>query len=278
MEILLSTGIFETAQLPSFFADLSKADFRKLEVVDKGEFTEEILESAVFASKEHGIEIPNWHLIQRSPFQPTAIESRAAIDRMKLSMDQGRRLGANNHVVHWDNRYIGGENDDVWRTIVDEWVAHAEALGVRLLMETVPDKPTNQRYVPCGEILAFVEKYPPESLSVCLDVNHSNLKEKLPDVVRILQDRLVSIHLSDNDGHSERHWLPGLGVIDYKSLFVTLEAVAFAGKIVLELNRWCDEPESLSNLKLLNRLAKSLIENKTPHAMTFNTEYVKYAV
>jgi len=187
----LSTGVFkhvEINRLPCLLPLLRQAGFQYLEVADEGKFDEEILDSLIAASKDSDIEMPNWHLMQISPFQETEKEIKIAINRMKQSMEQGSRIGARNHVLHWDQRFLDQSYDALWREIIDEWTDYAKKLGIRLLMETVPDKPTNQRYVPCREIIDFVRKYPPEVLSVCIDVNHSNLKEELPDVVRLMQE------------------------------------------------------------------------------------------
>lgn len=269
MKLVLSTGLFdhvETGLLPDLIPLLRDAGFGYLEVVDRKGFddNESILDDLRNKAEECGIEIPNWHLVQYSPFQETKEECRIAIDCMKRSMDKGHRIGAKNHVLHWDQRFLDESYKAIWRDVIDEWTDHAKKLGIRLLMETVPDKPTNQRYVPCSEIIEFVRKYPPEILSVCIDVNHSNLKEELPDVVYLMQDRLISLHISDNNGKSEQHWLPGKGVINFPQLFDSLDGIRFNGFFVIEINKWCEAPEHIIALKRLHAFGMNLLENHTP--------------
>ena len=120
MKLLLSTGIFkhvEINRLPSLLPLLREAGFRHLEIADEGKFDEEILDSLLEASEDSDIEMPNWHLIQMPPFQATEQESRKAIDGMKLSMEQGSRTGARNHVLHWDQRFIDPSYKILWRQI-----------------------------------------------------------------------------------------------------------------------------------------------------------------
>jgi len=266
MLLTLSTGVFGTEPLLGLIPRIQEAGFRRLEVVDRGEYCghEEVLDDLTRRARDCEIELPNWHLIQESPFRETKQVSRATVDAMKRSMDRGSRIGARNHVLHWYHRFLDTGYDALWREIVDEWVEHAARLGVRLLMETVPDKPSNERYVPSAEIIEFVSGYPADVLSVCVDVNHSNLQESLPDVVHTVRERLVSLHISDNDGHAEKHWLPGQGVIDYPSLFEGLESVGFGGFFVLEVGQWCKEPHRLSEIKRLHELGVSLLETKRP--------------
>ena len=271
MKLLLSSNIFGTEFLPEVLPLIREAGFRHLEVVDSKHFIdhESILDNLLARATDCGISIPNWHLVDRSPFGGgSGGDIKAGILCIQKSMDRGSRIGASNHVLHWFHRFLDPSYDVLWREVMDEWTDHAKRLGIRLLMESVPDKPSNERYVPSSEIIDFVRNFPPEVLSVCVDVNHSNLKEELPDVVHVVKDRLVSLHVSDNDGHSEQHWLPGQGVIDFPSLFETLESLKFDGMIVLEVNKWCEKPDDLSELKQLYKFAMTLLVTKKPHPAT----------
>jgi len=273
MKLVLSTGLFdhvEISRLPNLLPLLREAGFKYLEVVDRLDFDDNItvLDDLRKKAKECGIEIPNWHLIQYPPLKENGEINREAVDCMKHSMEKGSRIGARNHVLHWDHRFLDKSFDLIWREILDEWTEHAQKLNIRLLMETVPDKPTNQRYVPSSEIIDFVRSYPPEVLAMCVDVNHSNLQEKLPDVVCKVKDRLISLHISDNNGHSEQHWLPGQGVIDFPSLFNSLESIEYDGFFVIEINKWCEKPEELPALRRLHVFGMTLLETKRPHPAT----------
>ena len=42
-------------------------------------------------------------------------------------------------------------------------------------------------------------------------------------------------HFSDNDGHTNAHWRPGRGKIDWVAILAALEAIGYAGPITLEL-------------------------------------------
>lgn len=273
MLLTLSLGAFDGVEhdrLPGLMPLLREAGFRHLEAVDRAGFDDNaaVLDELCKAAKAYGIEIPNWHLTQHAPFQDTESASKEAIQYMKGSMERGYRLGSQNHVLHWFHRFRDRNYDALWREIVDEWAQHARHLGIRLLMETVPDKPTNPRYVPSSEIIEFVQDYPPEVMAVCVDVNHSNLVEKLPDVVHSARDRLVSLHVSDNDGCAEQHWLPGQGVLDFPELFESLEAIQFDGLFVLEIGKWCEREDELPALTRLYEFEKCLIETHHPHSDT----------
>ena len=277
MNIVLSTSLFTAQRLPGLFPGLRQSGFDKLEVKDRKEFDmiPGLWNDILQASKEYDIEIPNWHLLMKSPFQNTTAGRKAVINRMKHSMDKGAQLGAKNHVLHWFQRFRDPACQILWSQIIDEWVEHASRSGIRLLLETIPDQPSNERYVPVSEIVEFVKQYPPEVLSCCLDVNHSNLREALPDVVFIIQERLVSLHISDNDGKKEKHWLPGQGIIDFPVLFQALWRIKFKGMAVLEPYKWCEDVHTLPRLQQLYQFGETLIKTGSPHPETPSVPYQK---
>ena len=53
-------------------------------------------------------------------------------------------------------------------------------------------------------------------LGMCYDSSHDFLFSKHPTcLLSEWGNRLLYTHFSDNDGHSDRHWLPGTGIIDW---------------------------------------------------------------
>jgi sugar phosphate isomerase/epimerase len=50
----------------------------------------------------------------------------------------------------------------------------------------------------------------------------------------VLGDRLLTLHISDNDGIDERHWLPGQGIINWPGFIRALESSNYAGAFVYE--------------------------------------------
>ena len=75
------------------------------------------------------------------------------------------------------------------------------------------------------------------------DTSHANLKGDLVEIVRVLGQRLWSVHLSDNDGIDQRHWLPLRGAIDWRALLAVLDEIAHAGPLFYELDPHPEGPE-----------------------------------
>ena len=73
-----------------------------------------------------------------------------------------------------------------------------------------------------------------EKLRVCFDTNHV-LKENVVDFVKNVNEKIVTLHVSDCDFENERHWLPGEGKIDWKSLTTELDKANYNGVWMYEI-------------------------------------------
>jgi len=109
----------------------------------------------------------------------------------------------------------------------------AENLNLRLALEmmTPARLPAN-----VAEALDMVESLDSHMVGFCLDTNHANLTGDLPEIVHTLGPRLWNVHISDNDGLKERHWMPFQGVIDWRAFMVSLCEVNYTGPLVYELD------------------------------------------
>ncbi len=88
------------------------------------------------------------------------------------------------------------------------------------------------------EHLKFVDPFPPDRVGVCLDTNHTNLGQDLLWATRTYAARIFTLHISDNDGSNERHWVPGDGVIPWKKWAETLRETGYNGPLVHEFIPW----------------------------------------
>lgn len=74
-----------------------------------------------------------------------------------------------------------------------------------------------------------------ETLKFCLDTSHGHLRGDTGLLMETLGDRLICLHLSDNDGQEDRHWLPGNGQIDWGQTARLLAGAGYEGCLSLEV-------------------------------------------
>lgn len=99
----------------------------------------------------------------------------------------------------------------------------AEAHGVSLALEN-----TRSRIHFDHLLQTFPE------LRICYDSGHNHAVTKDPDLLAPYTDRLIAIHLHDNDGVFDLHQLPFEGSIDWPKEMRMLAQTSYAGSIMLE--------------------------------------------
>lgn len=72
------------------------------------------------------------------------------------------------------------------------------------------------------------------NLKFCYDSGHNNCFEPTIDVVSLLGNKLVAVHLHDNDGADDQHFMPFCGTIDWQALMNKIAKVGYSGAITLE--------------------------------------------
>ncbi len=126
----------------------------------------------------------------------------------------------------------------------------ARESGVRAGVEPLPRTCLGHN---AGEMAVLLDGLPAEHVGICLDVNHANVGQDLVAFIQLFGRRIISVHISDNDGVDEKHWLPGEGVIDWPAVINALRKVGYDGPWMCEV--------SLGNFALVTRL-QQLAENK----------------
>lgn len=90
---------------------------------------------------------------------------------------------------------------------MSQLVRAAEALKVTIAIENT-QRNDNVPYI--------LERIDSKYLGFCFDSSHYHLTDKQDfHLLNKYGGRLVTTHLSDNDGEKDRHWLPGQGSIDW---------------------------------------------------------------
>ena len=150
------------------------------------------------------------------------------------------------YVIHYLNRSHDPAVGKAFRKSVEELVAKAIELGLLLAIETVPHKPSNERYPDSAEVAEFARSFDSPNVGVCVDVNHSNLNEELLQVARNCSGLISNIHVSDNHGEWEDHLPPGEGIIDFPAVLTALRDNGYEGPCNVE----CHVPDEISTALL----------------------------
>ena len=176
-------------------------------------------------------------------FSSNPAEREKALEPVFADLADAARFNPKRYVFHWIYREPGRPRLEHWRQSVGRIVNECAKKGIVCAMETVPHKPLNPaQYVWTEEVFDMMRSFGSEWAKVNLDLNHSNLRESLPDVIRSAGDLLETTHVSDNHGEAEGHLMPGEGVIDFDAVVSALVEIGYRGPYNFEVHANGVEP------------------------------------
>ena len=168
---------------------------------------------------------------------------RAAVkERMGMTFDLARTLGAERLVLHTNFRYevLQFELERFWlEGNVVYWTKEIERYaerGIQVVLENLVE--------PNPELMVeLADRVGSEYFGLCLDVGHVNVFSELSPAewVERMGKRLFHVHLHDNNGKTDQHLPVGSGTIDFDSLFDALETHAPNVTVSLEVETQADK-------------------------------------
>ncbi len=117
---------------------------------------------------------------------------------------------------------------------MDELQKIAVPRGIRIALENL--FPSN-----FTTIHRLFDEYDPSFLGLCYDTGHGNINDKNFEQFDILKDRLISVHLHDNNGMTDDHNLVFSGTIDWERVAGILASSAYTKCVSMELMIWKSE-------------------------------------
>lgn len=115
---------------------------------------------------------------------------------------------------------------DPFRRIAD----YAGERGVVVALEPLPKSEVGSRL---EDVIEIIEKVNRPNIGINFDVNHQFPPEAIPAMIRQAGARILSMHISDQDG-IERHWLPFRGTLDWPEILKALVEIGYTGPLIYE--------------------------------------------
>ena len=174
------------------------------------------------------------------------------IDVIRFSLDRLVALNARYLVVHPS---VGTVEDDerkerlalcqeslgeCLKSLREVQSKNPHAAPLRIAIENLPPRGLG---MDSTELIGLLASLNSPEFGICMDVNHANLREDLIEATRRYGTRIVTTHISDNDGINEKHWLPGTGVIPWKQWLAALVATGYNGPLIYETSQPAGESD-----------------------------------
>ena len=122
----------------------------------------------------------------------------------------------------------------------------ARQRGVEILLENIPN------HFSSAERLAYLLETTHLNLGLCFDVGHAHLMEGIETAFTIMQHRIRSTHLHDNDGENDAHlfpWLAPAGTVPWPRTMELLRSRPSQYPLLLELREDPDRKQPLEAVK-----------------------------
>jgi len=113
---------------------------------------------------------------------------------------------------------------------VEEIVALASPLGVRVALEVIPNA-----MAAADALVDLLDELDMHEVGVCLDFGHAHLQGSVVDAIETLSGLLAATHVHDNHGRRDEHLAPFEGTIDWHGALMALQKVGYEGILMLEL-------------------------------------------
>jgi sugar phosphate isomerase/epimerase len=185
--------------------------------------------------KEYGLALLDLHAssgVEKKYYSLREYERLAGVALVKNRIDMAARLNSGVVILH-----VPGEPPEETeralfegqvRKSLDALQAYAENMGVKIALENL-DK---RNFL---HIQKLFSEYGPDFLGFCYDSGHGNLYDKAFTDLESVKDRLISIHLHDNDGLSDQHKPLFSGTVDWKGLAAVMARSAYDKCVSMEL-------------------------------------------
>ena len=137
-----------------------------------------------------------------------------------------------------------------------ELAEHAPAAGssVRVCVENMP--PGVHPGSRMAELAELLRELDHPRLALALDTGHANLTAGAAEETLAAGALLATTHVHDNNGRQDAHEPPGLGTIDWPAWGRALDAIGYAGPIMLECIRALRHDHSAYRPEVLRGIAR----------------------
>ena len=168
-----------------------------------------------------------------------------AMDEIKRALEIAEQIPFRFLIQHLGtpNESFSEKKFEAAMTSIEHLRAFAKPLGVRILLENIP----NELSAP-DKLVEMIQSAHFDDVGVCFDVGHAHMMGSVREGFEILRSHICSTHIHDNDKIKDSHLWPGQGTIDWKETVELLRSAPQKPPLLLEL----EENEKVNPLEKLS--------------------------
>ena len=169
-----------------------------------------------------------------------------AMDEIKRALEIAEQIPFRFLVQHLGtpNESFSDKKFEAAMTSIEHLRAFAKPLGVRILLENIP----NELSTP-DRLVEMIRSAHFDDVGVCFDFGHAHMMSSVGEGFEIVRNLICSTHVHDNTKDKDTHLWPGEGTIDWKQAMELLRSAPQTPPCLLELG----EDEKANPLEKLQR-------------------------
>ncbi|HID54636.1 MAG TPA: sugar phosphate isomerase/epimerase [Anaerolineae bacterium] len=185
--------------------------------------------------REYGLQLNDLHATEgweKFWLAPEKYRRQAGLELVQNRIDLTHHLGGDAIALHlWANPEDDPPPEFIsWlREALNALLPYARERGVRIAFENL--YPAN--YNTLRRVLA---EYSPAEVGICYDSGHGNIAGGGAEFLDSVKDRLLVLHLNDNDGVSDLHQTLFYATVDWPPLAEIIAASAYDKPLSMELS------------------------------------------
>jgi sugar phosphate isomerase/epimerase len=155
-----------------------------------------------------------------------------AMDEIKRALEIAEQIPFQFLVQHIgaSNEYFDDRKFEAAMTSIEHLRAFAKPLGVRLLLENIPNELSTPE-----KLLEFIHGAHFDDVGVCFDVGHAHMMSDVPQAFETLKPLIRSTHIHDNAKDKDSHLWPGAGSINWEETIELLRTAPQTPALLLEI-------------------------------------------
>ncbi len=217
-ELAKDYGVSYSVHAPLLCDDLSNRDPRLRKV-----YQDNVIDSAIFATE---IEASHLNVHPGYTIFETIFPQTEGFSKLKLPRKRYLQLAV---------------------ASLSEILSHCERHNLRLSIENLSYENWHLGTSPEEMALIFSQLSP--SVGLTLDLGHAHITENIPEYLTHLSKRLLSVHISNNNGKEDQHKGIEDGNIDIDYILRRLKEINYWGNLILELYTLDDIRDSKKSLE-----------------------------
>jgi sugar phosphate isomerase/epimerase len=155
-----------------------------------------------------------------------------AMDEIKRALEIAEQIPFRFLVQHLGtpNESFDDRKFEAALTSVEHLRAFAKPLGVRILLENIP----NELSTP-DKLVEFIHTAHFEDVGICFDFGHAHMLSSVAEAFEIVKPHVRSTHVHDNAKDKDSHLWPGQGSINWREAMELLRSAPNTPPLLLEI-------------------------------------------